>query len=92
MLGDPGVGIGGHPGQVDAASGHIDREQDVEPPQPDGVDGEAGRRRGSRRPVDAGTPVKWWPLAAASGPDRGGAAWCGSRWPRRGSQAGAVRP
>jgi hypothetical protein len=93
LLGDPGgVGIGSHPGQVNPTSAQFDEEQCVEPSQPHGVDREAGRRRRSRRPADAGTPARWWPSAAASGPVRGGAAWRGSRSPRRASQAGAAHP
>ena len=39
LLGDPGgVGIGSHPGQVDAPGVEFDEEQDVEPSQPEGVD------------------------------------------------------
>jgi hypothetical protein len=80
LLSHPGrVGIGGHPGQVDAASGHFDEERDVEPPQPDGIDGEevAGEDPGSlptqERPPSSGR----WPrrrvqtVAAQRGADRG---------------------
>src|SRR6266540_5790559 len=93
LLGDPGgVGIGGHPGQVHAPGVEFDEEQHIQPPQPDGVDGEAGRRRRSRRPAGAGTPAKWWPSAVASGPGRGGAAWCGSRSPTPVRRAAGVHP
>jgi len=41
LLGDPAaVGVGGHPSQVDPAGVQLDEEQDVQPPQPDRVDGE----------------------------------------------------
>jgi hypothetical protein len=41
LLGDPGaVGVGGHAGQVDSAGVQLDEEQHVQPPYPDGVDGE----------------------------------------------------
>jgi hypothetical protein len=62
LLGNPGaVRVGGHPSQVDPQSVQLDEEQDVQPPQPDGVDGEAGRTPGSRRPAGAGTPAtSWW--------------------------------
>jgi hypothetical protein len=41
LLGDPGtIGVGGHAGQVDPAGGLFDEEQHLQPPQPDGIDGE----------------------------------------------------
>jgi hypothetical protein len=45
LLGGPGgVGIGGDPGQVDPAAAQFEEEQDVQPPQPDCVDGEEVKR------------------------------------------------
>src|SRR5262245_57159351 len=38
-------------------------EQHVQPTQPDSVNGEAGRRRGSRRPAGAGMLARWWRFA-----------------------------
>ena len=47
LLGDPGaVGVGGHTARVDPPGLQLDKEQHVQPSQPDGVDGEAGRRLG----------------------------------------------
>jgi hypothetical protein len=41
LLGDPGtIGVGRHAGQVDPAGGQFDKEQHIQPPQPDGVDRE----------------------------------------------------
>jgi hypothetical protein len=41
LLGDPGgIGIGGHAGHMDPAGVQLDEEQHIQPPQPDGVDGE----------------------------------------------------
>src|SRR6266568_1448691 len=80
LLGDPGgVGIGGHPGQVNPASAEFDEEQDVEPSQPDGVDGEevAGEDPGGllvqERPPGGGRPPwrRVQSVAAQRGADRG---------------------
>src|SRR5512132_3895658 len=41
LLGDPGaIRVGRHPGQVDPPGVQFDEEQHIQPPQPDGVDGE----------------------------------------------------
>jgi hypothetical protein len=41
LLGNPSpIRVGGHPGQVDSPSVQLDEEQHIQPPQPDGVDGE----------------------------------------------------
>jgi hypothetical protein len=48
------------------------QEQHIQAPQPHRVDGEAGRRRRSRRPARAGTPATWWSRAVVQGPTRGG--------------------
>jgi hypothetical protein len=46
LLGDPGtVRMGGHAGQMHTSRVQFDEEQHIEPPQPDGIDGEAGRTR-----------------------------------------------
>jgi hypothetical protein len=33
------LGLGRHPGQVHSSSVQFDEEQDVQPPEPDGIDG-----------------------------------------------------
>jgi len=41
LLGDPAaVRVGGHPGHVDPPGIQLDKEQHIQPPQPDGVTGE----------------------------------------------------
>ena len=80
LLGDPGgVGVGGHPGQVDPTSAQFDEEQHVQPAQPDGVDGEevAGDDRGGlpaqERPPGGGRRPRCGvqPVAAQRGADCG---------------------
>jgi hypothetical protein len=69
-----------------------EQQQHVQPSQPDGVDGEAGRRRGSRRPADAETTATSCSCAAGQGRGHDDGAFRGSRSPRPGSQAGATHP
>jgi len=45
------VRVGGYPGEVDSAGGRFDDEQHIEPPQPDGVDGEESGRGESHPPA-----------------------------------------
>ena len=52
LLGDPGgVGVGGHPGQVDPAGVQFDEEQHIQPAQQDRVDGEESGRGESHPPA-----------------------------------------
>jgi hypothetical protein len=86
VAGPPGdstaVGVGGHPGQMDPAGVQFNEQQHLQPPQPDRVDGEAGRRPRSRPSAGAGMLARSWPSAVAPGPVHDGQGWCGLRWPR----------
>jgi hypothetical protein len=49
LLGDPvAVGVGSQPGQMNPASFQLDEAQHLQPPQPDGVDGEQVTPQDSR--------------------------------------------
>jgi hypothetical protein len=84
LLGDPGtIRVGRHPGQVDPPGVQFDEEQHLQPPQPDGFDGEAGRRRRSLQPAGTATPARLCSPAAGQDRARGGGVWRGSRLLRR---------
>jgi hypothetical protein len=77
--------------QVYASASELDDKQHLHPPQQNRVDGEAGRRPGSRRPAGAGTTASSSRHAEARGQDRGRAESCGSSWPTPASQAATAR-
>jgi hypothetical protein len=80
LLDDPcAFGIGGHAAHVNPPGVQLDEEQHLQPSQPDGVDGEAGRRPRFRRLAGEGTPARCCspprcrvePVAAQRRADRG---------------------
>jgi hypothetical protein len=80
LLGDPQtVGGGGHPSQMDSPGVELDEEQHLQPPQPEGVDGEAVARHDPGRllalecsPGRGHRPWRWiQSMTAEGGADRG---------------------
>ena len=60
LLGHPQASrMGRDTSQVHPPAAQFDDEQHLQPPQPDGVDGEAGRRPGCPSPAGAGMTARW---------------------------------
>ena len=80
-----------HREHVDPAGRHLDRKQDVQPPQQDRVHGEAGPPPAHPWPGPAGTAARSAPTAPVPEQPRRAAGWSTRCWPRSGTQGGTAR-
>ncbi len=92
LLRDPGAArVGRAAGEMHPAAAELDEEENVQPPQGDGLDREESRRRACCAPAPVGTRAMSVPRALRQAPDPPAGGACVRWWPRLSGRARAAR-